>query len=935
MQRVGQSNSTPFFFLTILFSLIISVNISYSQVVSDTLRAAENDTIPEIPTPPAVEADSLQVPPAFQQSQFPPSEMMSGQDFSQQGTQTAQSRGADRQSAQDAVNFQARDSLTFNFKGQRIANLFGSGNVRHSSGELSSGTIELDLNKSQVMAFSSSSSDTLSYPILKQGGTDLRSRRILFNYETEKGKFEVAEIQIDDGYLIGTQVKNISRTEVFVEDGIYSTCPPDHMYYYIKANRMKVVDEEEIFFTNARLFILDIPYPLVFPFGYVPAGIDRRRSGILEPTYAFQNSSARGLGLQNLGWFQYINDYFTAQTSFDVFTSGTFFNESRMQYRKTGSFNGNITLGYSSERGLEPTDPGFTEAKTRRLAISHDQQLNPFSNLSANINLRSADYFRRNSFNIDDRAETSSTSRVSYRYSHPEGRYNFSATSNLNQQFSTNITRLTGPEMNFSLRQFSPFASSAPGVTEEKWYERISVTYRNNFRSQYNFTPIDRDSADVNWFQALLDPSLHKEATGSDRHLQYGLIQRADVSASQIIPSQFINVSANVNFNEYWYPSSIRRELNEETNRLETRQEAGFVTARDFSTSLNFGTTFYGISQLKIGDFEGLRHTIRPNISLGYRPDFSEDRWGFFREVESDTLGNTQRYSIFQEEIFNGPTAGEQQTMSFGITNILETKRVRRDSTGEVTSTNLRLIDNLSATSSYNFAADSLNLGRINVSLSSRVVEGLRFSASANYSAYSRNERGSEINTFIWQDSNKFLQPISYNLSLSTSIRRGGAGGRTRISTPAYTPYDPYDQSFFSPIDRRFNNDPIQDYSSTFQMGLDFSYRWTYQHGQDARKSAVLNANNIRFDLTPKWSVSTRIGYDFIEKELTPSQFSLRRTMVCWDLSFQFNPFGEFQYYTFRLSLTGGQIQSLFQKLPGLNNLERSSSPTGRRPPAF
>ncbi|MEX2464211.1 MAG: putative LPS assembly protein LptD [Balneolaceae bacterium] len=892
----------------------------YAQVVSDSLQTTESDTIPPVED-------------EFIQQQRPEMNFEGGSNIS---GQTPQSRLADRQTAQDAVNFQARDSLTFNFKGQRIANLFGSSNVSHSSGELSSGTIELDLNMSQVHAFSTTPDDTLSFPVLKQENTDLRSRRILFNYETEKGKFEVAEIQVDDGYLIGTQVKNVSRTEVFVEDGIYSTCPPDHMYYYIKAQKMKVVDEEEIFFTNARLYILDIPYPLLFPFGYVPAGIDQRRSGLLEPTYVFQNTSARGLGLQNLGWFQYINDYLTAQASFDIFTSGTFFSESRIQYSKTGNYNGNITLGYSSERGLEPTDPDFTQTKTRRIAITHNQQLTPFSNISANINLRSADYFRRNSFNIDDRAETSSTSRVSYRFSHPEGTYNFSVTSNLNQQFSTNVTRLTGPEMNFSLRQFSPFKSNRPGLSDEKWYERISVTYRNNFRSEYNFTPIDRDSADVNWFQALLDPSLHREATGDDRHISYGFVQRADMSASQIIPSQFINMSANLNFNEYWYPSSIRRELNEEENRLETVQKPGFITARDFSSSLNFSTTFYGISQIKIGNFEGLRHTIRPNISFGYSPDFSDEKWGYFREVESDTLGNTQTYSIFQNELFGGPSAGEQQTVSFGITNIFETKRVRRDSTGEVTSNNLRIIDNLSATSNYNFAADSLNFGRVNISLSSRVVDGLRFSAGASYSVYARNENGTEINTFIWEDSNKYLQPISYNLSLSTTIRSGGeSGSRTRISTPAYRPYDPYDQAFFGPVDRRFNIDPIQDYSSTFQMGLDFSYRWTYQFGRDARKSAVLNANNIRFNLTPKWSVSTRIGYDFIEKELTPSQFSLRRSMICWDLSFQFNPFGEFQYYTFRLSLTGGQIQSLFQKLPLLNNLERSSSPTGRRPPAF
>ena len=88
------------------------------------------------------------------------------------------------------------------------------------------------------------------------------------------------------------------------------------MTYYIRAERMKVVDQEEIFFTNARLYILDIPYPMIFPFGYVPGlGIDQKQSGLLEPTYLFQNAGSRGLGLQNLGWFQYFNDNIVGQAS--------------------------------------------------------------------------------------------------------------------------------------------------------------------------------------------------------------------------------------------------------------------------------------------------------------------------------------------------------------------------------------------------------------------------------------------------------------------------------------------------------------------------------------------------------------------------------------------------------------------------------------------
>lgn len=904
---------------TFLLIAFLGCDKLYAQTHPDTLQSARNDTIP-----PVIDPDEEAVMDSVRQAQQSPDSIPN---------QVPQSRQAERQAQPDAVNFQAKDSLTFNFRNQRIGRLYGSASVTHTNGQLDAGEIELDLNNDQVEASTSTPDDTLSYPVLRQNEQELKSTRILFNYRTERGKFEVAEMQVPDGHLIGTKVKNVSRNEVFIEDGIYSTCPPDHMSYYIKARRMKMVDQEEIFFTNAQLFILDIPYPLIFPFGYVPAGIESRQSGLMEPTYAFQNTSSRGIGLQNLGWFQYFSDYFVGQTSFDIFTSGTFFNESRFQYRKTGNFNGSVTLGYSRERGLEPTDPNFSERTSRRIGLTHDQQISPYANLSANIDLRTADYFQRNSFDPNERAETSSSSRMSYRYSHPEGTYNFSLSTRLNQQFNTNTTRIVGPEANFSFRQFTPFKRSGGSAMDERWYERISVSYRNNFRSEYEFRPIDADSAAVNWVDGLLDPELYREATGNTDHIQYGFEQRLQVSAGQLLPSQFLNVSASANMTEYWYPTTIRKEFDPEVNRVVTRQERGFAAARDFSTSLSFSTTFYGISELKIGNYEGLRHTVRPQFSLSYRPDFSEELWGFYREVQSDTTGNTRRYSIFEGSIFGGPGAGEQRTLNFSVTNIFETKHVKRDSTGEVKSNNLRLIDNFSISSNYNFAADSLNFSNVSLSLSSNVISGIRFRAGANYSLYARDENGREIDTFIWNAEYKLAQPLNFNLSLSTSFNGGERG--VRVETPPYRPYDPLDQAFFSPVDRRFNLEPVQPISSSWSFGLDFSYRWTYRFQQDARKSAVLNVNNIQFNLTPKWRVSTRLGYDFIEKELTPAQFGLNRNMICWNLSFQFNPFGEFQYYFFRLSLSSSQISNLFQKLPGLNNLERSSSPTGRRPGGY
>lgn len=827
-----------------------------------------------------------------------------------------------------AVKFSSSDSLVIRLEDGKQAFLFGQARVDHSSGQLKAGKINMDIDRSQVEASTATPEDTLSQPVLTREQNEIRSARILFNYETNKGKFEAARVQVDEGHLIGSKVKNVSEDVVFIEDGIYSTCPPDYLYYYIKAKKMKVVDQDELFFSNARLYILDIPYPIVFPFGYVPTDIEQKQSGLLTPTYAFQAQSRRGLGLQNLGWFQYFNDYVTGQASGDIYTSGSFYLNSQVQYRNRDKYSGSLNIGYSKERGLEKTDPDYTEEIQKSLSLNHRQTISPYASFSSSIDLRTADYYKRNSYDVDDRAQTNSNSNISYNYKHPENLFTFSSSARLNQNFSNNSTTLQGPGATFSLKTISPFQDNGSSA-EQEWYNTINLSYNNRLQTRFEYDPVDADSAEISFFDALASEEKYKQATGDDDYIQAGFQQTAGLRVGQLIPSQFLNVSASVNFNEYWYPSSIRKSFNADSNRVLTEKINGFASARDFNSSLSFSTTVYGISNRSIGNLEGFRHTLRPQISLNYRPDFSDEKWGFYRTVQTDTLGNTRTYSIFEEGILGGPGRGEQRAVSFSLSNVFETKIVKRDSTGEVSEKKLRIIDNLSLSSSYNFAADSLNLNSLSTRFSSNAIEGLSLSGSASFGFYQRDSLGREIDRFYIEDSRKLAQMESFSLSASTSFRGGGRG--VEVFTPVYRKrYDPFNQAVFRPIDPRFGYEPISPVQSPWSVNLNFSYRWTYRHGESARKSAVLNATNITFKLTPKWDFSTRIGYDFIQKELTPSRFSLNRNLECWDLSFELNPFGEFQYYFFRLSVNSSQIQSLFQKLPVLKNLERSSSPTGR-----
>jgi hypothetical protein len=303
--------------------------------------------------------------------------------------------------------------------------------------------------------------------------------------------------------------------------------------------------------------------------------------------------------------------------------------------------------------------------------------------------------------------------------------------------------------------------------------------------------------------------------------------------------------------------------------------------------------------------------------------------------VQSDTTGNTQRYSIFENQIFQGPGRGEQRSLGISLNNTFEAKRVKRDSTGEKREDVINLIDQLNVSTNYNFAADSLKLSNLNSSLRARILPGLNINANAQFNFYDRNEQGTRIDDFLIKTDNKLFEMTNFSTSTSYSVK-WGEGGFQPNDTPHYPQhYNPLNQSIFQPVDPHFNNQPVQGFNSPLSFSIDFRYTWRLNPTGENNKSATINARNINLKLTPKWDFRTQIGYDFVAGELTPSQFSLNRNLHCWDLSFTMNPFGDDQYYFFSLRVNAGQLQSIFQKLPGLNNLERSSSDSGRRPRGF
>jgi hypothetical protein len=166
----------------------------------------------------------------------------------------------------------------------------------------------------------------------------------------------------------------------------------------------------------------------------------------------------------------------------------------------------------------------------------------------------------------------------------------------------------------------------------------------------------------------------------------------------------------------------------------------------------------------------------------------------------------------------------------------------------------------------------------------------------------------------------------SFNINSGTQFSKGILTRSQTMSQPYYPRnYDPFDQSWFSPFDALFNQIPISTINSPWSVSLNFSYSWNRLGNDEIIRNAILQASSIQVRLTPYWNLSTRLGYDFIQQQLTPAEFNLSRNLHCWDMNFQWNPFGNFKYYYFTLKVNSGQFQGIFQKLPGLNALDQGS----------
>ncbi|RYE36649.1 MAG: LPS-assembly protein LptD [Sphingobacteriaceae bacterium] len=815
------------------------------------------------------------------------------------------------------VKYTAEDSIVTD-QVNNVVYLYGKARITYEDAAIDADYIRLDQKNHSAYARGNTNTKTKRYsgkPILKQkNDSPVTADSLVFDYVTKKAKIYQAFSEQQGNYISGGQAKKLNEDEIAYRNILFSTCnlpyPDTHFGIVITKG---IAEKNQIISGPAYLEIEGVPLPAAIPFGFFPKP-DKRTSGIILPT--FGEDATLGFNLRNFGYYMGFGDKFDLTNYASIYSKGSFELSSDARYFDRYKYSGNLVLSFGYHKyGLE-TDPA---ARDFNIRWSHTQNPNahPGTTFSASVNAGTSTYYSNNASNVNYNitALTQNTLRSSVAYSKTWAGtpFNFTASANHSQQLSTKTITLDLPSFTFNMASINPF-DSKNRVGEQKWYQKINI--------QYTLTGDNRVTA-IPESQFFTKQVL--------KRFQNGFQQNIPVSLSLNVLKYF-QFSSSVNYNEVDYLQTIRKRYargnTTGVDSLVTDTVPGFRRAGTYSVSTGLTTKVYGTVNFKNSKIKAIRHTMTPSLSFQYRPDYNSESYGYFQNVVSNPAipypYATTRYSIFDNSLYSGPSGGRSAGLALSVDNTIEAK-VRAKST-DTTNTDRKvpILQGLSFSTFYNFVADSLKLSPISVSGRTALFnQKLGINFSAVFDPYTTVVRDSiansqivkyarQINRYTLQDG-KLPSLTTFSISSNFSLNSNSAKNQSQQRSQNQNNMNTLQGMTAQQAGQLalINRDPNAYVDFNIPWNVSFNYNFTYFNSGVA--TAVSNAVNVNgdFSVTPKWKLQYTSGYDFRLNKISTTSLSIYRDLHCWDLAFQWIPFGYYKYYSVDLRVKASILQTL------------------------
>jgi len=817
------------------------------------------------------------------------------------------------------INYSAKDSIFYDLKSQKIK-LYGNSKIDYGEINLEAYEILVDWNDKTLDAnyLTDSTGKKIGKPIFSEGNQSYETDKITYNFDSRKAKIKGIVTQLDDAYMQGEDVKKNEEDELFISHAMYTTCNLEEPHFHISSGKIKVIPGKKVVSGPFHLKFGDVPTPLGFIFGMFPQP-KKKVSGLIMPNYG--EEKRRGFYLRDGGYYFAVNDHIDLRLTGDLYSKGSYGMTLGSSYKKRYSYSGNLRFNYNKSKLGDFENPSTSNDFSFSWSHTPDAK-GKSSRFSSSVNFQTNSYNQNKNLvysNFNESINAQFNSNISYTKTFKGSPFNLSANLRHSQNVQTKKVNLTLPDVSYNMSRIYPFKNL--GKLGKTALGKISISHRFNGKIELTNGSVGNSLSGLN---ILNSSNNFSEQIDFNMDNLNSIIDRSKIGGKHTIPIstsfnllKYFTVSPSVNYNEIWYFKKLSYNYNELEDGIEIDTTNSFQRAWSYSSAFALSTRIYGTVFFKKGKIKAIRHVISPEISMSFSPDFTKPKFGYYENVQINREGDTKLLSKYENFLFGSPRIGSSASMNFYIGNNLEMKVVDKNDTISGTR-KIKIFDNLSFSSSYNFLADSFRLAPIRFSTRTSFFKRLiNLSVSGNIDPYSfkldsisenssgiKNVYQRRVDELAYKN-NQGIGSLAY-INMSLGFRFSAKDFRSEDE-------EEKDSSFGTREEIDYINSNIAEY-------IDFNVPWSINasYNLNRRKLGFRDptiTQTLTFSgdmsISEKTKISFRSGYDFKFKMLTQTSINATRDLHCWRINFSWVPFGRFQSYNLSINAVSALLQDL------------------------
>ena len=807
-----------------------------------------------------------------------------------------------------AIDYKASDSVVMDVPSKNIT-LYNKANAKYKDADLTAYQIKYDQLKNMVIATPTkdTAGNVVGLPKMVQQENTMTSDTIYYNIKSQKGLTQHTYTTAgSDMFVHAEKMKKISPEEYYGYRGIFTTCNLDTPHFAFRTNRMKLINKKFAITGPIHPEFEGVPIPVYLPFGFFPISTGRH-SGLLPPQFTANDQA--GIGLEGLGYYKVINDYFDVTFRTNLYSYGGWNIYVTPTYRKRYRYSGQLNFALQNTKLLSSAGKDqYTTGRTWSLNWGHtvDAKARPGTNFSANVNIMSTKYNSYLPNNPTANYNNQLGSSITYSKTW-NGKYNLTMGATHSQNNQTRQIQVSLPNLAFTMPTIYPLQQK-DFVGTPKWYEKLGIGLTTNISGGATFY----DSA-AN-FKKIIDT------------FQWGAQNSVPISLALPLKGA-VQITPGMSFANRIFSRKQMLRYDSVRNKIDTVPiQKGIYTMEDISFSLSLATAIFGTFQHfgKNSRLMGIRHVIRPTISFSYKPDLASKYYYTLRTPYTDTLNKWRATGAQRMSVFSGATyapfgEGVFGGISFGLDNHFEIKTRSKKDTSDGGVKKTTIIDGIGFNGSYNYLADSMKLSYITFYFRSTLAQKINITGGATLDPYKRDSLLRDSKFYAWEKGGRSIGRITAaNLAISTSFKSKPKDDKLEKDKEALQkdqiPMTMEEQQAQLNYIRQ-NPAQFADFNIPWSLNLSFSLNFSTVPKPDYTGFQTNISSSINysgdFNLTEKWKIGLNGYYDVRYSKMQSLTMSISRDMHCWQMSINVTPVGYSHFFNFTISPKSGILQDL------------------------